>query len=466
MDPGTVIATYHVISSIVNAVTSTANSALSRKQQEKLATQSRDINREMEENRQHFQLEMHELNTQKQRELNQQSHAFRLAEQRNAFENACKQAEWNQFLAHWPLVNYPSVIREQQILPDNTVSLRVIFAKSADQDFHKYIYPHVEQGLRDFVDLYHNVFNSRNIIFYHNAFLSNVSGGAVEANIHYGLKELPVIIIGTNVLLNQVDVSLTMWGLGDSRSYPDHMSIFKTPYQRVPDIKYYEQLASKILQYLKFIIGFAYDTYNLTEYNRMPLLPTVAKYELECNFPDAILGAEELQLIMGRKYNEIYSGVIGSIPSETTGTETALLPYHTKSTELHKLRLGYAKAVRECADKTMYVKYLDESLDAWVSLRSVVSTNEFLSKILSNPEQIAQYVGLDDKDYIVELAEEYTASAVNSLYASNIKKLAQMSQSFATKPLRKNKTIAYQQDRSVPKNGEITTDNPRKLIKF
>ena len=153
MEPGTIIATFHVVSAIVNAVTSTANSAASRKQQERLASQSRDINREMEENRQSFQLEMHELNAQKQREHNQQSHAFRLSEQRNAFENACKQAEWNQFLAHWPLVNYPSVIREQQLLPDDTVSLRVIFSKSAEPDFHKYVYPYVEQGLRDFVDL-------------------------------------------------------------------------------------------------------------------------------------------------------------------------------------------------------------------------------------------------------------------------------------------------------------------------
>lgn len=466
MDPGTVIATYHVISSIVNAVTSTANSAASRKQQEKLASQSRDINREMEENRQSFQLEMHELNAQKQRELNQQSHAFRLTEQRNAFENACKQAEWNQFLAHWPLVSYPSIIREPQLLTDGTVPLRVFFAKSADPDFHKYVYLSVEQGLRDFVDLYHNVFRSQNIIFYHNAFLSNVYGGAVEENIRYGLRELPVIIIGTNVLHNQIDVSLTMWGLADSRSVPDHMSIFKLPYQRVPDIKYYEQLASKILQYLKFIVGFAYDTYNLTEYNKMPLLPSVAKYELECNFPDAILSAEELRLIMGKKYNEIYNGVIGNLPSDNEEGTKALLPYHTKSMELHRLRLDYAKSVIECADKATFVKYLNESIEAWVAMRTTAQTSEFLSQLLNSPDEIKQYVGQADKDYIEQLANEYKASDAVSQYAEKVKALAVLLQSVSNLRNDKGRTVTYPLERKKPTDGSCTDDKSRNLIKF
>lgn len=466
MEPGTIIATFHVVSAIVNAVTSTANSAASRKQQERLASQSRDINREMEENRQNFQLEMHELNAQKQSELNQQSHAFRLSEQQNAFENACKQAEWNQFLAHWPLVNYPSVIREQQLLPDDTVSLRVIFSKSAEPDFHKYVYPYVEQGLRDFVDLYHNVFRSQNIIFYHNAFLSNVFGGAVEANIHYGLKELPVIIIGTNILQNQIDVSLTMWGLGDSRSFPDHMSIFKLPYQRVPDIKYYEQLASKILQYLKFIIGFAYDTYNLTEYNKMPLLPSVAKYELECNLPDAILSAEELRLIMGKKYNEIYNGVIGNLPDDNEEGTKALLPYHTKSMELHRLRLDYAKSVIECSDKATFVKYLNESIEAWAAMRTTAQTNEFLSQLLNNPDEIKQYVGQVDKDYIEQLANEYEVSGAVSQYAEKVKTLAILLQSVSNLRNDKGETVKYPLERKKPSYESRTDDKSRKLIKF
>lgn len=460
MDPGTVIATYHVISSIVNAVTSTANSALSRKQQEKLASQSRDINREMEENRQSFQLEMHELNTQKQRELNQQSHAYRLLEQKNVFENACKQAEWNQFLARWPLVNYPSVIREQQILEDNTVALRVIFAKSADPNFQKYVYDYVEQGLRDFTDLYHNVFGSRNIIYYHNAFHSNVYGGAVEANIHYGLKELPVIIIGTNVLQNQIDVSLTMWGLGDSRSFYDHMSIFKMPYQRESDIKYYERLASKILQYLKFIIGFAYDTYNLTEYNKMPLLPSVAKYELECDFPDAILSAEELRLMMGKKYNEIYAGVIGNISQDNGEGTKALLPYHTKSMELHRLRLDYAKAVIGCADKATFVKYLNESIEAWVTMRTTAKTTEFLSQLLNKPDEIKRYVGQMDKDYIEQLANEYKASSVVSPYAEKVRALAVLLQSVSNLQSDRIRTV---KDTTY---GSRDNDRSRDLIKF
>lgn len=415
---GAILATVHIVSSIVNSVTSTVNSSKARKQQEKMAAQSMEFQREMEANRQNFNLEMNEINAQRQREVNQQAHIYRLEEQNHSFENALKSAEWNQFLQRWPLVNPPSVIREQQLLPDDTVSLRVIFAKSADCDFHKYVYDYVEQGLRDFTDLYHNVFGSQNIIFYHNAFLSNNYGGAVESNIHYGLKELPVIIIGTNILMNQIDVSLTMWGLGDSRSFPDHMSIFKMPYQRVQDLNYYQQIASRILQYLKFIVGYAYDTYNLIEYNRMPLLPAVAQYEVECNFPDAILAAEELKSIVGKKYNEIYAGVIGSNSALGLPKDNYMLPCNSKSMNLHVLRLDYAKSVQNWADAQTYINYLDESVEAWVFLRSKLSVSAFLEKLISGELSLIQYCSEEDKKYFVRLDNEFQATGTTGRYGA------------------------------------------------
>ena len=432
MDPisgGAILATVHIVSSIVSSVTSTVNSSKARKQQEKAAAQSMEFQREMEANRQNFNLEMNEINAQRQREVNQQAHIYRLEEQRHSFENALKSAGWNQFLQRWPLVNPPEVVREQQLLPDDTVSLRVIFARSPDQDFHKYVYTYVDQGLRDFTDLYHNVFRSRNIIYYHNAFLSNNYGGAVELNIHYGLKELPVIIIGTNILMNQIDVSLTTWGLGDSRSFPDHMSIFKIPYQRIQDLNYYQQIASRILQYLKFIVGYAYDTYNLVEYNRMPLLPAVAQYEIECNFPDAILAAEELKSIVGKKYNEIYAGVIGSNSALGLPKDNYMLPCNSKSMNLHVLRLDYAKSVRGWTDPQTYTSYLNESIEAWTSLRSTQSTRGFLEQLLREPSQISRYIGTNDVSYLEELNEEYQASASASVYSKLVRNLVVLAKS-------------------------------------
>ena len=231
---GVGIETIHILGALIHAVTNTVNSKKSREQQEKLAEENRQLTKEMEEMRQNFTASQNEENTRRQKELSLLNHKLRMEEQKINFEIACKQSEWNVFMNRWPLVNPPSVIREEQILPDNTVSLRIIFSKSSDQNFAQAVYPRVELGLREFVDLYHNVFGSRNIIFYHNAFVSNMTGGAVDANIHYALRELPVIIIDTNILMDEIIVSFTMWGLGSA--YQEHFTVFKMPYQAQKDL--------------------------------------------------------------------------------------------------------------------------------------------------------------------------------------------------------------------------------------
>ena len=198
----------------------------------------------------------------------------------------------------------------------------------------------------------------------------------------------------------------------------------------------------------------------------MPLLPSVAKYELECNFPDAILSAEELRLIMGKKYNEIYNGVIGNLPDDNEEGTKALLPYHTKSMELHRLRLDYAKSVIECADKATFVKYLNESIEAWAAMRTTAQTHEFLSQLLNNPDEIKQYVGQVDKDYIEQLANEYEVSGAVSQYAEKVKTLAILLQSVSNLRNDKGETVKYPLERKKPSYGSRTDVKSRKLIKF
>ena len=397
-----------VVSSLINSATAIYNGKKSREQQERLAVENRQLTERMEANRQSFQLEVNERNAQMQKQLSLQNHQLRLDEQRNNFEYMCQQAEWNRFLNTWPLINLPSVIRQEQILSDNTVALRVIFSKSNDAIFSKAVYPRVEQGLREFIELYHNQFRSKNIIFYHNAFSGTLSGGAVETNIHYALKELPVIIIDSTVLLDEICVYFTMWGLGSSDQ--NHFTVFRIPYQQRTVngnivVEYYQAIANKILAYLKFVLGYAYDAYNLIQYDRPPLLPKVAAYEQELQVRGAMLAEAEVRAALSERYGEIYDSVIG-----TSETAFAQLPESYKKTILHQLRLEYAESVKDCVAPEQYIKYLDESLDAWVGLRSSLSTEEFLKEIISGELPIHKYFSDDDKTYFGKLKALYNGS--------------------------------------------------------
>lgn len=401
-----------VVSSLINSATAIYNGKKSREQQERLAVENRQLTERMEANRQSFQLEVNERNAQMQKQLSLQNHQLRLDEQRNNFKYMCQQAEWNRFLNTWPLINLPDVIRQEQILSDNTVALRVIFSKSNDAIFAKAVYPRVEQGLREFVELYHNQFQSRNIVFYHMGFNGTTSGGAVESNIHYALKELPVIIIDSTVLLDEICVSFTMWGLGGSEQ--NHFTVFRIPYQqRTVDgnivVEYYQAITNKILAYLKFVLGYAYDAYNLIQYDRPPLLPQVAAFE-EANkeklkVRGCMLADPEVKAALSERYGEIYDSVIG-----TGETAFAQLPESYKKTILHQLRLEYAESVKDCVAPEQYIKYLDESLDAWVGLRSSLSTEEFLKEIISGELPIHKYFSDDDKTYFGKLKALYNGS--------------------------------------------------------
>lgn len=409
--------TAYLATAIINAATSTVNSALARKQQNELAAKNQQFTERMEQNRQDFQLRISEENAQLQREMSRANHEMRLLEQKNNFELMCKSSEWNHFEAEWPLWVRPMVLRSEQILDDGTVALRVLFSKSNNDFFSKYVFPEIEQGLVEFVDRYHNIFGSKNIIFYHNAFKNNYYGGAFNANVHYALKELPVLILDSNVLNNEICVSATVWGFGNAQE--QHSTLFKLPYKLAVtdgkiDEKYLKELTNQILAYLKFVIGYAYDTYNLIMYNQNPLLPKVAAYELAQGIESASLRYHVITNVIGSQYGEIYSAVLAS--PKDGNLSFAEKPESYKKTVLHELRLDYAISTNEYIGENEYAKYLDESLQAWVELRSTSSVDCFLGDILSGKLSFVQYFSDGDKTYFKRLDEAYQLRKTHGKY--------------------------------------------------
>lgn len=447
---------FYIVTALINAGTGIYNGIEQRKQQEEIAEKSRELTRSLEENRQQFQLSIHEKNAELQRELSLQNHTLRLREQEANFEKMCRQAEWQRFLEKWPLVNYPSVIRAEQILPDHTVSMRVIFSKSQDPVFSKAVYPQVEQGLRDFVDMYRNVFQSKNIIFYHNAFIGSVSGGAVDENIHYALKELPVIIIDTNVYVGEIIVDFTMWGFGGGDS--THFTAFRMPYEphvanNYIDLDYYNGLSAKILAYLKLVLGYAYDAYNLIQYNRAPLLPKVAEKELELKIKGALLKEPEARTAISQRYGEIYEWVIGG--KEIEGhLPYGCLPESYKQPVLYQLRLEYAEAVLGYVSDMRYMEYLDESVEAWVELRSGDPAREFLEALARNRDQFSVYIGSEDGAYLKRVSKAYHRLGSNSKYRPWIDEIVEGLDKYTLEECSRK-----QKSNTIPDNDKILPGN-------
>jgi len=400
----------YLATAIINAATSTVNSSLARKQQNELAIKNQEFTERMEHNRQDFQLRLSEENAQMQREMSRANHEMRLLEQKHNFELMCQSSEWQHFEAEWPLWVRPMVLRNEQVLDDNSVALRVLFSKSNNNIFSTYIFPEIEQGLVEFVDRYHNIFKSYNVIFYHNSFKDNYYGGSFNANVHYALKELPVLIIDSNVLNDEICVSATIWGFGNASE--QHSTLFKLPYKwdvsedGKIDKKYIKALTNQLLAYLKFVIGYAYDTYNLVMYNQPPLLPKVAAFELEQGIESTPLRYNGIKNIFGAQYGEIYESVLGA-PSEN-GECFAEKPESFKKTVLHELRLSYAISTKQYCKEEEYLNILDESISAWAQLRSDHSTREFLEDICSNPDLIRKYCSQNDKEYFKSLNQAYS----------------------------------------------------------
>lgn len=222
-----------------------------------------------------------ERNRKTQEEVSRQNHQNRMAEQQSAYENACKQIELQRFYNNWPLYTMPEVMRQEQMLQDQKKALRVIFAKSEEPVFDRFIYPRIEQGLQDFIGVIRNCFGYSNILFSNNVFRKEYYGGAVE-NVHYALGDMPVLIVDTKVVFDEVCLSLSVWGV-NGKEVRDN-TIFRIPYQPpltqdAVAVKYYQKITLEILSYLKFMIGHIYDTYNLLYFDNKPMLTDLAEYE-------------------------------------------------------------------------------------------------------------------------------------------------------------------------------------------
>ena len=367
----------------------------------------------LESNRQQFQLEVNKSNAELQRELSAQNHAFRLEEINTNFELTRRTQEYQQVEAKWPLHVPPVVMRGEQVLKDRTIALRVLFARSCDAYLQKFFYPIIEQELVDFVDLYKNNLSSRNIIFFHNAWKDECYGGAFGNNIHYALSDLPVLIADANVLPNgQIRISVTMWGVGSDIEF--HGNIFKCPYDksRFKDENYVSEIAYKVSAYLKFAIGYIYDLYNLIAYNRMPLLPAAVALEKNNLVDSALLNYDEIKQCLTDTYSHMYSQTLsitdGSQQSAyDTQSEDVQLLVDSKKTILHELRLNYALAVKDYVSTEQYLQCLDESIRAWVDLRTDKSAEEFLQDLVGNSNEIEKYFSDEDKRYFITLCDAY-----------------------------------------------------------
>lgn len=401
---------------IVNAVSNFVNGKKNRKQQEKLARENQKFNERMEANRQNFQLRINRENAENQRELSEQNHRQRLLEQENNFKLLVQGKEWEHFLNDWPLQNLPSVLRKDQILDDGTVALRVFYSKSTNQIFSAYVYPLVERGLLEFIDSYHNVFSSKNIIFYHRGYKEGIYGGAYNANIKHALNDVPIVIIDTDILLDEICVSATIWGFDNVDG--QHMTLFKLPFQIKsingrPDNDSVRQLANEILAHLKFVLGCAYDTYNMIMYNRAPLLPQIGNYELTQGLEGAFLRHENIKAFFGKQYGEIYSTLLSG-DGVGENKSFAELPENNKKTILHKMRLEYALAVKDFVSPEVFIKCLDESIDSWCELRTTIPAIDFLNSLADNNENILRYFAAEDVDYFKKLCEAYEMSVIET----------------------------------------------------
>lgn len=367
----------------------------------------------LESNRQQFQLEVNKSNAELQRELSAQNHAFRLEEINTNFELTRRTQEYQQVEAKWPLHVPPVVMRGEQVLKDCTIALRVLFARSSDAYLQKFFYPIIEQELVDFVDLYKNNLSSRNIIFFHNAWKDECYGGAFGNNIHFALSDLPVLIADANVLPSgQIRISVTMWGVGSDTEF--HGNIFKCPYDksRFKDENYVLEIAYKVSAYLKFAIGYVYDLYNLIAYNRMPLLPAAVALEKNNLIDSALLNYEEIKQCLTDTYSRMYSQTLsitdGSQQSVyDTQAEDVQLLVDSKKTILHELRLNYALAVKDYVSTEQYLQCLDESIRAWVDLRTDKSAEEFLQDLAGNGDEVKKYFSDEDKRYFITLCDAY-----------------------------------------------------------
>ncbi len=397
---------------LANAASNIYNGILTREQQEKRNLQNQEFNAKMEANRQDFNLRTNQENAKRQRESNEQNHQLRLQEQQNSFKLNCQSIEWQHVLSTWPLRVKPGSLRRQQIHKDGSIAMCVLFSKSSNQFFSQYVYPEIEQGLQEFVDCYNNIFFSHNIIFCHNAYKDGAYGGAHNFDIISTMENFPGVIIDANVLVDEICVAATVWGFGGDHPHV-HETIFTLPYSSAfittngkINMAYVKKLSNNMLAHLKFVLGYIYDIYNLAVYEQTPLLPKVARYELEHDVKSSPLCYEDIKDSFKAHYREIYLKVLGA-GELNAHPGIAGMPDSFKKTILHNIRLEYANNVKEFVSQEDYLGYLDESVMAWCDLRTTEKAVDFIKSMNGNRQNIIRYFSVQDAEYFKTLCGCY-----------------------------------------------------------
>lgn len=368
---------------------------------------------EIEKGREDFQLWVNSENMKIAYETNEQNHLFRIKEIREKSNLIMREKEYQQVIASWPLHTPPIVMRDQQLLPNNTVALRVLFSKNNDQNFC--FYSEVERHLDDFISSYKNCFNSKNIVFFHRAWKDNCAGGAFVDNIRFLMKDLPVLVVDVDMLPGgDIRLSVTAWGFNYGNNTNDsyvHGKAFNISYDpsRLSDKSYSRELSDSIAAHLKFSVGYIYDLYNLAVYNRIPLLPRVAQYDLDnIERPQlALLNYDDIRATFSNEYSNMYFRLLGKSEAQRLGDDLESLP-GSRIMLMSDLRFRYATATKGLIPSEEYTQYLDESVQAWSALRTTSDTRSFLRSMLNNPKNsIDKYYSKDDRRHWIRLCSAY-----------------------------------------------------------
>lgn len=377
--------------SILNSLTDFVKFGVDAYVENKIAKDNREFQSRIEENRLRFEKFKLEESYEMQKELIKEQSRWDLEQQQVNFQLQCGTEEWKYLLSEWPLITPPMVIRKRAVLQSGAVCFQVFYTHSHDELLFKYVYPVIEQGLKDFTDLYANKYSIYNLIFHQNCFKGEYNGNASNENLYFVLENLPVLIIDTNVAGSYIHVSLTMWGVGTTEKR--QITLQTIPFERnLVDAGQQEEccgdLAGLLLTYLKFAIGYSFDLYNLIENAAFPMFPKI----MEMYDENYIM--EELSDIIGSKYMDMYRLILKN---------SNLLVF--KSAAVHLLRLEFAKSLQNYIRQEEFAECLYDSLCAWTRLRVVNTPEVFLKNLQYDNELIEQYFTDGDIRYFEELAQ-------------------------------------------------------------
>ncbi|MBQ7502036.1 sel1 repeat family protein [bacterium] len=381
---------------------------------------NQEFQREMLKARQDFDLKLNKRNAKLQRELAKRNHDYRLEEQEQSFNRQKDLANYKAFLDKWPMLLPVEMLREEHQQGD-FVTMGVFLFKNrdridseADRFWDMNIYPLVEDDLNEWVEnVYRNGFDIDNIKFYRDSFRDeNAHHGSLVDIVRYALRGLPTVILESNVLPYEVRLSFTIWGLGDDSTKRYRRYTFR---KRTCEVKTENGLMSReecrgladwICSCFKMIVGCNFDAFRLAQYNQMPIFPEIAKEEAESGVSGTPLLDEDLRKEFGVFYAGLYELLLG--PDSGFVKDCV----NNKLANAYRLRLDYAKTLKEFADEECLNKWLSDSVEAWCALRGEKPAREWLGELLAGRYSRYQYFDSDDEAYFKEIAELMSESSL------------------------------------------------------